>query len=112
MLMSQKFLTHHPFAGLVDLGWELEDLGAPVMREGAEEFVRVATFGRGDQGVSIDVDRHGQMSQFATYTAGEHITLVAETPAALLLLAARPATATVEELTALPDITAVAIASR
>lgn len=112
MLMSRTFVTHHPFAGLVELGWKLEHLGAPLMREGAEEFVRVATFDRGGQGVSVDVDRHGQMSQFATYTAGEDITLVAETAAALLLLAARPATATVEELTALPDISAVAIARR
>lgn len=27
MLMSQKFLIHHPFAVLVDLGWVCESLG-------------------------------------------------------------------------------------
>lgn len=71
MLMRDKFLTFHPFADLIALGWELEQLGAPKMRPGADEFIRVATFGRGPRGASVDVDRHGQMSQFATYTDGD-----------------------------------------
>lgn len=106
MLMSQKFLTNHPFAELLDLGYRLEQLGAPVVRAGADEFVRVGTFGRGEQGISVDVDRLGHMSQFATYAAGDEVTLIAETGEALLALAASPHTASAKELSALEDVTA------
>lgn len=112
MLMSQKFLTHQSFAALVDLGWQLEHLGAPVLRPGSDEFVRVATFRRGEQGVSVDVDRHSHMSQFATYTAEEDITLIAETPDALISLAASPDTARIEEFRALDDVTPVSATCR
>lgn len=104
MLMSQKFLTHHPFAVLVDLGWVCENLGPPVMRQGASDFVRVATFGRGPQSVCMDVDRHGRMSQFATYDAGEDIGFTAETPAALLALVQSPDGTPVHELASISDV--------
>jgi hypothetical protein len=77
-----------------------------MIRAGADEYVRVATFGRGEQGISVDVDRHGHMSQFATYTAGEEVTLIAKAEEALLALAASPHTASAEELSALDGVTA------
>ncbi|WP_328813586.1 hypothetical protein [Rhodococcus sp. NBC_00297] len=105
MLISQKFLTHHPFAVLVDLGWVCESLGPPVMRRGASEFIRVATFGRGRRSACMDVDRHGQMSQFATYDAGEDTGFTAETPTALIALVQSPDGTPVQLLASIRDVT-------
>jgi hypothetical protein len=53
----------------------------------------------------MDVDRHGRMSQFATYDVGEDIGFTAKTPAALIALVQSPDGTPVHKLASISDVT-------
>jgi len=103
-----EFLEHYPFAELHLLGWRLKELAPPKRRPGAEDFIRRAMFVDHHGRVLVfDVDRHGQMRDFATYTADDESSWIAETAGAALQLAASDPGAGAGELARIDQVTQI-----
>ncbi|MFD6057810.1 hypothetical protein [Rhodococcus wratislaviensis] len=99
-----EFLTNHPFAELVSLGWRLRRVGRPLYRAGAKMPIRTALFSDAhDRAITFDVDYRGWMSDHATYAAG-NLLLVADTPATILALAISSPVADVAILRQILDV--------
>ena len=104
--LRNEWLVNYPFAELGLLGWKLVDFAPAILRPypGAD-WIRVAHFAHRDRTLAFDVDRYGQMSNFATFASGDHIAVMAETPQAALLLAATAPGVGVDILWDVPEVT-------
>ncbi|MFC9768874.1 hypothetical protein [Rhodococcus jostii] len=103
-ILVAKILGTYPFSELQSRGWQLEQLSRPFARRPGRNPVRTARFSTTYAAFTFDVDEVGRMSEFATYARDDDITLTAETPEAVVLLAASSPYASLEELCAIADV--------
>ncbi|MFC9761623.1 hypothetical protein [Rhodococcus jostii] len=99
-----RILGNYPFSELHQLGWRLERLSTPFARKPGRDPIRTALFSSIGAALTFDIDEVGRMSEFATFGRGEDIMLLAETPQAVVQLAASSPYASLEELCVIADV--------